>query len=141
MRYELEVIPYFCGDIPDGVERCSFAWERGTKVYVTEAEPVNPQSHAVFWKQYLRQAATMYRDSKEAALLPKEYAFKVQAVKSGDGGKEKRRTVGKLHLNMAQFCTDRMDAKPQEMMLQLKPSGKLKVSIKATWLRDARIDQ
>ncbi len=43
-----------------------------------------------------------------------------QAVKSGDGGKEKRRTVGKLHLNMAQFCTDRMDAKPQEMMLQLK---------------------
>lgn len=26
----------------------------------------------------LPQAATMYRDSKEAALLPKEYAFKVQ---------------------------------------------------------------
>ncbi len=78
LRYELEVIPYLCGmaasgcsplsppisplppslapgDLPDDVTHCSFAWERGTKLFVTEAEPVNPNTHAVFWKQYLRQ--------------------------------------------------------------------------------------
>jgi hypothetical protein len=33
-------------------------WERGTKVFATEAEPVNPHTRAVFWKQYLKQVGT-----------------------------------------------------------------------------------
>ncbi|GFR42382.1 hypothetical protein Agub_g3068 [Astrephomene gubernaculifera] len=139
LRYELEVIPYLCGDLPDGVTHCSFAWERGSKLFVTEAEPVNPNTHAVFWKQYLRQTATMYKDHQE--LLPKDYTFKVQSVKLGSKpGDEKRKTVGKVHVNMAQFCSEALDAQPQEILLHLKPSGKLKVSIKATWLSHATLD-
>lgn len=37
--------------------KCSFAWERGSKVFVTEAEAVNPNTRACFWKQYLRQVS------------------------------------------------------------------------------------
>ncbi|KXZ44354.1 hypothetical protein GPECTOR_69g447 [Gonium pectorale] len=138
LRYELEVIPYLCGDLPDDVTHCSFAWERGSKLFVTEAEQVNPNTHAVFWKQYLRQTATMYKDHTE--LLPKDYSFKVQSVKVNSKGEEKRKTVGKAHVNMAQFCSEALDAQPQEVLLHLKPCGKLKVSIKATWLRNARVD-
>ncbi|PNW80731.1 hypothetical protein CHLRE_07g327500v5 [Chlamydomonas reinhardtii] len=139
LRYELEIIPYLCGDIPDGVSHCSFAWERGSKLFVTEPAEVNAASHAVFWKQYLRQTATMYKEGAE--LLPKDYAFKVQSVKPGSkAGQEKRKTVGKVHINLAQFCSEALDAQPQEVMLHLKPAGKLKVCIKATWLRNARVD-
>ncbi|GLC34692.1 hypothetical protein PLESTB_001233800 [Pleodorina starrii] len=139
LRYELEVIPYLCGDVPSDVTHCSFAWERGSKLFVTEAEPVNPNTHAVFWKQYLRQTATIYKDHTE--LLPKDYAFKVQSVKPGSkAGEEKRKTVGKAHVNLAQFCSEALDAQPQEVLLHLKPCGKLKVSIKATWLRNAAVD-
>ncbi|KAG2500941.1 hypothetical protein HYH03_000766 [Edaphochlamys debaryana] len=139
LRYELEVIPYLCSEIPDGVTYCSFAWERGSKLFVTEAEPVNPNSHAVFWKQYLRQTATMYKDGPE--LRPKDFAFKVQSVKpAAKGVQEKRKTVGKVHINLAQFCSEALDAQPQEMLLHLKPAGKLKVSIKATWLKNVTID-
>ncbi|EFJ52269.1 hypothetical protein VOLCADRAFT_120271 [Volvox carteri f. nagariensis] len=139
LRYELEVIPYLCGDLPDGVTHCSFAWERGSKVFVTEAEAVNPNTHAVFWKQYLRQTATMYKEHTE--LLPKDYAFKVQSVKPGSKpSEEKRKTVGKVHVNLAQFCSEALDAQPQEVLLHLKPCGKLKVSIKATWLRNSAVD-
>ncbi|KAG2442068.1 hypothetical protein HYH02_009859 [Chlamydomonas schloesseri] len=139
LRYELEIIPYLCGDIPDGVSHCSFAWERGSKLFVTEPEPVNAASRACFWKQYLRQTATMYKEGAE--LLPKDYAFKVQSVKPGSkAGQEKRKTIGKVHINLAQFCSESLDAQPQEVMLHLKPVGKLKVCIKATWLRNARVD-
>ncbi|GIL45441.1 hypothetical protein Vafri_2683 [Volvox africanus] len=139
LRYELEVIPYLCGDLPNDATHCSFAWERGSKLFVTEAEPVNANTHAVFWKQYLRQTATIYKDHTE--LLPKEYAFKVQSVKPGSKpGEEKRKTVGKVHVNLAQFCCEALDAQPQEVLLHLKPCGKLKVSIKATWLRNATVD-
>lgn len=43
------------GDIPSGTDRVLFAWERGTKLFVTEAEKVNSKTRAVFFKQYLRQ--------------------------------------------------------------------------------------
>ncbi len=43
------------GEIPNGVQRVLFAWERGTKLFVTDAETVNAATHAVFFKQYLRQ--------------------------------------------------------------------------------------
>ncbi len=45
----------FLGDLPADVTHCSFAWERGSKLFVSEAEPVSKATHAVFWKQYLRQ--------------------------------------------------------------------------------------
>lgn len=30
------IVPRITGDIPDGVSHCSFAWERGSKLFVTE---------------------------------------------------------------------------------------------------------
>jgi hypothetical protein len=48
-------MPTPAGELPSGVERVLFAWERSNKLYVTEAEPVNPHTRAVFWKQYLKQ--------------------------------------------------------------------------------------
>jgi hypothetical protein len=43
------------GELPPGIEKAAFAWERGSKVYATELEPVNPHTRAVFWKQFLKQ--------------------------------------------------------------------------------------
>jgi hypothetical protein len=33
------------------------AWERGTKLFVTDQEQVNPSTRAAFFKQYLRQVS------------------------------------------------------------------------------------
>lgn len=57
LKYELEVIPFFAGELPSGLEKVSFAWERGSKLFTTDAQPVNPHTRAVFWKQYLRQVS------------------------------------------------------------------------------------
>lgn len=43
------------GELPSGLERLSFVWERGHKVFATNAERVNPHTRAVFWSQHLRQ--------------------------------------------------------------------------------------
>lgn len=32
------------GDIPDGIHKVLFAWERGSKLFVTDAEQVNPNT-------------------------------------------------------------------------------------------------
>jgi hypothetical protein len=57
LKYELEVIPFFAGELPSGLEKVSFAWERGSKLFTTYSQPVNPHTRAVFWKQYLRQVS------------------------------------------------------------------------------------
>ena len=48
------------GEIPEGHDKLLFAWERGSKLFVTDAEPVR-SNRAVFWKQFLKQQATMYK--------------------------------------------------------------------------------
>jgi len=136
LKYQLEVIPYFVGEIPSGIDRVLFAWERGTKLFVTEAEPVNPKTRAVFFKQYLRQTATFYKDGNH--MVAKEFSFKIQSA-SGDGAKD-RKTIGKCKVDLAEFCTMNPEPQPQDVFLQLKPVGKLKVSVKATWLSNASID-
>ncbi len=62
------------GELPTGVENVSFAWERNSKVFVTEAEPVNPHTKAVFWKQYLRQVCTCSLCSNCAACTLTNFA-------------------------------------------------------------------
>eukprot|EP00775_Hariotina_reticulata_P009982 gene9982-10137_t len=137
LKYELEVIPFFAGELPSGLEKISFVWERGAKMFVTDPEAVNPHTRAAFWKQYLRQTATLYKEN--GRLLPKEYSFKVQHVR-GTGDSATRKTVGKVKVDMSQFCTEILSPVPQEVFLQLKPAGKLKLSVKATWLKDAKVD-
>jgi hypothetical protein len=50
---------------------------------------------------------------------PKEYAFKVQQVRTKHG-KEERKTVGKIKVDFATFCTEDPSPVPQEVFLQLK---------------------
>lgn len=135
VRYEFEVIPFFAGELPSGIDRCMFCWERGTKTYVTDAETVNPTTHAVFWKQYLKQQSTLYKTGDKVG--SKEYTFKVQTLGATE---HDRKTVGKVRVDLAQFCSGDAEPEAHDVVLQLKPQGKLKISIKATWLRDERID-
>jgi len=46
---------WHAGELPSGLEKVSFVWERGAKMFITDAEAVNPHTRAAFWKQYLRQ--------------------------------------------------------------------------------------
>jgi hypothetical protein len=70
------------------------------------------------------QTVTLYRDA--GRLLPKEYTFKLQHVRGGGGdpagGGAQRKTVAKLKLDLAQFCSsgDATPSVPQEVFLQLK---------------------
>ncbi|MEW5320199.1 MAG: hypothetical protein WDW38_011291 [Sanguina aurantia] len=182
------------GELPAGVTKVLFAWERGTKVFMTDEEPVNANTHAAFWKQYLKQrspaapglcvctfpsvlqdsrsltlppppphdwslqTATMYATGTGSSVEPKDYAFKVQSIKEGGTGEADRKTIGKIHVDLAQFCTGQTDPAPTDIYLQLnplplavltplgachtlrRPHGKLKISIKASFLRDARFD-
>ncbi|KAJ9518712.1 hypothetical protein QJQ45_018708, partial [Haematococcus lacustris] len=116
LQYQFEVIPYFVGEIPSGIERVLFAWERGGKLFVTDAETVNQTTHAVFWKQYLRQTATIYKDAD--GMQKKEYTFKVQSVVKGSKGEDERKTLGKVKVDLAAFCTGELDPTPQDVFLQ-----------------------
>lgn len=62
------------GELPSGFDKLAFVWERGTKVFATEAEPVNPHTRAVFWKQYLKQVGTR-PSSSSAAKTPGQRAM------------------------------------------------------------------
>ncbi|KAF8068253.1 hypothetical protein HT031_001940 [Scenedesmus sp. PABB004] len=141
LKYELELIPFFAGaerrqlPAPGGARRGRSA--RGAA-----------EACAAGCRGRLR-TATLYRDDG-GRLLPKEYSLKIQHVRGGErggsagGGHEARRTVGKIKLDVAPFCAAAAEAGgtgvPQEVFLQLKPAGKLKLSVKAVWLRDARVD-
>lgn len=56
------------GELPSGLDKLSFVWERGSKVFATEAEPVNPHTKACFWQQYLKQVSPE-RDAADASSL------------------------------------------------------------------------
>jgi hypothetical protein len=43
------------GELPSGLDRVCFTWERGSKVLSTTAEAVNPHTHAAFFSQVLQQ--------------------------------------------------------------------------------------
>jgi hypothetical protein len=106
------------GELPSGVEKVMFAWERSNKLFVTEAEPVNPHTRAVFWKQYLKQTVTMYLDNGKPQ--SKEYTFKIQSVKNDSKGSEDKKTIGKTKVDLSSFCTQEANPAPQEIFLQLK---------------------
>lgn len=50
----------------------------------------------------------------------RRYTLKVQEVRRGRGGREERRTVGKVALDMARFCSSEVEPLPQEVFLQLR---------------------
>jgi hypothetical protein len=47
-------------ELPPGLGRLSFVWERGSKLLVTDPVPVNPHTRACFWQQQLRQVDTRH---------------------------------------------------------------------------------
>lgn len=59
----------------------------------------------------------MYSDGSR--ILPKEFSLKIQNVR-GSGEHAVRKTIGKIKVDMAQFCTTEEGCVPQEMYLQLK---------------------
>jgi hypothetical protein len=63
------------------------------------------------------QTCTMYKEA--GRILPKEFSFKIQNVR-GSGEHAVRKTIGRIKVDMAQFCTADETAVPQEMYLQLK---------------------
>ncbi|GBF98922.1 hypothetical protein Rsub_11714 [Raphidocelis subcapitata] len=138
-KYEVTLIPFFASELPDaeGLGRLSLVWQRGGKVFATEPAPVNAHTRACFWSEHLRQVITVYQDG--GVFAPKEYSLKVVAA-SGRPGREGRRTVGKARLDLAAFCDAEAEPLPKEVFLQLKPAGKLKLSVKAGWLKDAPIE-
>lgn len=52
--------------------------------------------------------------------VPKEYSFKVQSVRATGRGNEDRKTVGKIKVDLAQFCNAEVEPLPKEVFLQLK---------------------
>lgn len=63
------------------------------------------------------QTCTMYKEG--GRILPKEFSFKIQNVR-GKGDHVDRKTIGKIKVDMAQFCTTEEGSVPQELYLQLK---------------------
>lgn len=59
----------------------------------------------------------MYKEG--GRMLPKEFSFKIQNVR-GSGPDAARKTIGKIKVDMAQFCMAEDGSVPQEMYLQLK---------------------
>lgn len=138
LRYEFEVVPFFVGELPENIGSAFFSWERGSKYIYTEPAVINHHTHAVFWKQTLRQQGTVYRD-EGGSIHPKEYSFKAVQVLTRKSGKTYTKTIGKVKVDLAMFCTGEINPMPQEVFLQLQPTGKLKVSLRALWLKDAQI--
>lgn len=60
----------------------------------------------------------MYKEG--GRMLPKEFSFKVQNVRGADPNNSSRKTIGKVKVDMAQFCTADDVTVPQEVYLQLK---------------------
>lgn len=71
------------------------------------------------------QNATIYKDGNH--MVAKDFSFKIQSVSKDS--KDERKTLGKVKVDMAEFCTGQVDPQPQDVFLQLKPHGKLKVRV------------
>jgi hypothetical protein len=65
----------------------------------------------------LLQQATMYKDDNK--FHSKEFVFKIQSAK-GKSSEEDRKTIGKLRVDLSQFCGSDVEGQPQEVFLQLK---------------------
>lgn len=141
---------FLAGDVPAGVDKVLFVWERGTKVFVTDAEKVHPTTRAVFWKQYLKQVTVgsllhfhsswgwpsplkrpvcppLARTSQTATiykdggkLMPKDYSFKIQSLTTNKEGVEEKKTIGKLKVDLAAYCEGQTEAQPKEVFFSLK---------------------
>ncbi|DBA87418.1 TPA: hypothetical protein ACH3X1_004464 [Trebouxia sp. C0004] len=134
--FAFDIVPYSVEDVPTQVGQVSFVLERGSKVQYTDAATVDTERRA-YWHQVLKLTATMAKDSNK--ILPKEYVFKVQSVKSNDI-RGKRNTFGKAVINLTEYCTLEPTA-GRDVSMQLKPYGTVRLNIKATWIQNASPQQ
>eukprot|EP00884_Botryococcus_braunii_P001061 jgi/Botrbrau1/10956/Bobra.0383s0011.1 len=130
LRFQLELVPLCVEDIPSGVTNASFLWQRGPKLQFTDATAVSETGRTAYWNQVLKQTATFYKDGN--TFLPKESTFKVQTVRGKHG--EKRDTFAKCKVDLAQFCSCEATGS-KELVLPLRPQGRLRLSILPCWLR------
>jgi hypothetical protein len=89
------------------------------------------------------QTSTIYK--VENTLLPKEYKFKVQVIRQTNGvifhhgeQHQRRKTVARMKVNLAEFCTLSTTAAAQIVDVPLTPQGSLTLSICAVWLQNWR---
>ena len=124
LKFDVEVIPVQAWELPEGISHVLFAWERKGKsnLFVTEPAEVKP-SRSCFFRQRLAQTVTMYRSNGK--MEEKDCAFKLQTAKGND-----RKTVCKVHINMAEFCSSSHGS--EERTFVLSPVGKVKCRITAT---------
>ena len=59
----------------------------------------------------------MYQEA--GSFAPKEYTLKLQHVR-GTGRSESRKTIGRLRVDLAAFCSEEVEPLPREVFLQLK---------------------
>jgi len=138
LKYEFEIIPVHVTDLPTTATHVLFAWERKNKLFVTEPEKITQATRSVFFKQYLHQEATVYIENGKP--LPKVYTFKLQSAGKGDKADGDRKTIAKAKIDLAEFCSNEVNPRPTDVFLALQPSGKLKVTVRARWLKDAHVD-
>jgi len=53
-------------------------------------------------------------------MVLQDFAFKLQSVTTNSHGSEDRKTVSKVHIDLAAFCTGQTNPSPVEKSLQLK---------------------
>ncbi|KAK9903423.1 hypothetical protein WJX75_005200 [Coccomyxa subellipsoidea] len=136
LRFQLELIPYFAEGVPSNIKKASFLWQRGPKLQVTDLVE-KATDGIVHWDQVLKQTSTMYRDGNDFA--QKEYSFKLQGVK-GEGKDEKPTTFAKTQIDLAAYCSCETSG-TRELIVELRPSGRLHVGVVATWLKNSAPEQ
>ncbi|EIE23242.1 hypothetical protein COCSUDRAFT_42153 [Coccomyxa subellipsoidea C-169] len=132
LRFQLELVPYFAEGVPSHIKKASFLWQRGPKLQYTDLAERTTDGY-VNWDQSLKQTSTMYRDGNTFA--QKEYSFKLQGVK-GKGADEKPITFAKTDIDLAAYCSCEASG-TRELIVELRPSGRLHVGVVATWLKNS----
>ncbi|WIA11073.1 hypothetical protein OEZ85_011224 [Tetradesmus obliquus] len=142
-RYHFEIIPTRCEGVMAGPAQASVVCESGTKISYTEPSTLGADGKARF-SSVMRMTSTIHK--VENTLLPKEYKFKVQVIRESQqhGGihfhhganHQRRKTVARTKLNLAEFCTLSSTAAAQIVDVPLTPHGSLTLSIRAVWLQN-----
>ncbi|KAI8466383.1 MAG: hypothetical protein J3K34DRAFT_63585 [Monoraphidium minutum] len=133
LRYQFEVVPHGVDGVPAGVEAVSIVWEKGSKICYTCPAPVDPATRAARFHEVMRQTATLYRE--EHAFMPKEFAFKLQALGGG-----KRRTIARAALDLAPYAGH--GAHPESQCIDVAldvPGCTLQLSVRAVWLQHVAV--
>ncbi|KAI3434396.1 hypothetical protein D9Q98_002474 [Chlorella vulgaris] len=144
LTYEVEVVAQHAAELPlPPGSQAIFVLKRRHRLCVTEAAEVDGGG-GVEWDTRCTQTATLFKEGgggAAASWRPKQFVFKVQAVREGGtrgggGGQQggEAVTVAKAALDLSQFCGPEPFG-PKQLVVPLRPSGVLCVSVRTQWLQ------